>query len=614
MKKILRIKGIIFLGVLIGIFILLSFVFTDRWLENQMEDYGSLVVGAKVEVDGLYFSTTDLILRWNRLQVTDPRNTMTNLFETTECDLDIDPFPLLSKKLNIENITVKGLKFNTPRETDGKLSDLEKQALEEGMPDFVKELHQNLKDEAAHMPVFNVSQFTRKINVDSVYAMLELQSPQKMDSLKNASEQKYNEWENRIAELPSEEDFKEIETQINSIDPNKLNDIDELKNTLVVGKSLKDKLSQYRTQYDALKNNFDSDLKQLKRAPGDAQKWIQADYRRALSLAKLPDLSVKNVAKLLFGQRILDQIETITGYIGTARYYADKFKSSAPEKESPPRLQGQYVHFGKYLETPKFWIKKMDLSGELSNGLQLAGNAENIVSSQKNIDQPTSLVLGGSRSDKTALNLNALFDYRDESPRENISLKLDHLPLNGTKLTDFALLPSKIAKGSGFISADINFEADNFLSEIQFTGTQLKFDAGDKPQNLNPQLAKISHSITNAMTEVKFNTGIRQTDGKFNFNINSNIDNLIARELKQLASDEVIAARQNLEAKVTQETGKYKQELDAFVNEKVSSLVGEVQVVGDLIDEYEAELETLKKETEKKIEKKAAGKLLDIFK
>ena len=171
MKKILRIKGIIFLGVLIGIFILLSFVFTDRWLENQMEDYGSLVVGAKVEVDGLYFSTTDLILRWNRLQVTDPRNTMTNLFETTECDLDIDPFPLLSKKLNIENITVKGLKFNTPRETDGKLSDLEKQALEEGMPDFVKELHQNLKDEAAHMPVFNVSQFTRKINVDSVYAL-----------------------------------------------------------------------------------------------------------------------------------------------------------------------------------------------------------------------------------------------------------------------------------------------------------------------------------------------------------------------------------------------------------------------------------------------------------
>ncbi len=579
-----------------------------------MENYGSVFVGAKVEFEDVYFSLTDLTMRWNRLQVTDPKNTMTNLFETSECNLDIDPIPLLSKKINVETITVKGLKFNTPRETDGKLSEAEKQALEEEMPVFIRELHQNLREEAAHMPVFNLGQLTRKLNVDSVYALLDLKSPQKIDSLKTVSQQKCQAWEMRIDELPTEEDFRTIEAQINSINPNNLNKIDELKNALVTAKSLTDKLNQYKNQYNDFKSNFEVDLKLMRQTPAEAQQWIATDYQRALNLAKLPDISVRNVAKLLFGQRIIDRVESITGYIGTARYYANKFKSASPVKESPPRLEGQYVHFGKHLEPPKFWIKHIDLSGELSNGLQLAGNALNIVSDQKNIEQPTSFLLGGVRSDKTSLNLEGFFNYLGDSPQEKISLNLENFSLDGIKLTDFAILPSAIKSGKGYLKADVDFSGDAFLSGIQFTGKQVQFAEDSNPKNLNSQLEKASNAITRAISEIKFNAGIQQKDGKFNFRINSNLDNLIASELKQLASDEVVKARQKLETKVNRETEKYKESLNSLVQTNISKLRTRADSVENAIKDYQSRVDQAKRDIEKKIEKKAAGKLLDIFK
>ena len=77
-----RWKGIIVLAVIIIIFVVLSLLLTDRWLEGQLEDFGSSIVGAKVEIDNLDVSITSLKVGWNRLQVTHPQHTMKNMIET----------------------------------------------------------------------------------------------------------------------------------------------------------------------------------------------------------------------------------------------------------------------------------------------------------------------------------------------------------------------------------------------------------------------------------------------------------------------------------------------------------------------------------------------------
>jgi len=121
-----RWKGILFLLALFGLFIILSIIFTDIWLESELEGLGNSIVGARVEIDNLDLSFTDLSISWDRLQVTNPKSTMKNMLETGNCEFDMEFLPLLSKKVIIENFAVTEVRTNTDRETDGKLSKEEK--------------------------------------------------------------------------------------------------------------------------------------------------------------------------------------------------------------------------------------------------------------------------------------------------------------------------------------------------------------------------------------------------------------------------------------------------------------------------------------------------------
>ena len=178
----IRWKGVIFLAVLVGIFIALSLIFTDRWLENRLEDAGSQIVGARVDIDKTDFSFTAAHLRWKRLQVTDPKHTMRNLFETGSCDLNLEFWPLLSKKIIIENFKISDIRTNTPRQTDGKLPlKLKKKSTSSHIfQKAINKITQNLEQNSS-LPL---GAFHKNVNTDSLLKILKLQSPQKIREYK----------------------------------------------------------------------------------------------------------------------------------------------------------------------------------------------------------------------------------------------------------------------------------------------------------------------------------------------------------------------------------------------------------------------------------------------
>ena len=117
----MRWKGIIFLVAIIFLAFLLSWIFSNKIVENELENLGTTIVGARVEIDDLDFSLSDLYIRWSKLQVTDPDNTMKNLLETGQTDFDLELIPLFSGKVIIENIQISDVQSGTDRETDGAI-------------------------------------------------------------------------------------------------------------------------------------------------------------------------------------------------------------------------------------------------------------------------------------------------------------------------------------------------------------------------------------------------------------------------------------------------------------------------------------------------------------
>lgn len=595
----MRTKGIIFLLVLFGIVVAIMWFFTDRWLENQMEDIGSTIVGAKVEFDGVDFSLTKLHMKWKRLQVTNPDNTWQNLFETGIAEFDMDLLPLLSKKIIIENMQVEGLRFNTPRQTDGKIEKKEEATGKKS--EVILAIENRLKAETARMPVFNLQKLTKKIDIDSLWKLVNLQTPQKIDSLKQSYQQKYTEWQQRLTNLPSEKDLNRVTQQIETIRVDQLKSLEEFQSAYNQVNQLYQQVDSTRKSVRSLKSDFEQDLAKITETQKIIPTWIKDDYQQALRLAQIPDISVGNVARILFGERVIQMMQSITGYVGKARYYAEKVKSTSPQKESPPRLKGQDIHFGTPPNLPKFWIKQISLSGEAPNELRLAGKVENIVSQQEVINQPTTIQITGMRRDQASLQLLTTLDYRQAVSQEKIELSMQNMPLANVKLTNFALLPQKIQKGTGKLNAVLNFVGGDFESKIQFAAADLTFDYSDKPANLDARLLELSRSITESLSLITLDALAAQTGKDFKFRLNSNLDELIASRFKEILSQEIQKAQQQIEARVRQEVEKRQKELETLMAQKEQELRAQIQKVEDEIKKQEEMIKQKQKEIENRI-------------
>ncbi len=617
-----RKKGLLFLLILFLVVVALFMIFTDRWLENEMESVGSAIVGATVEFDGVDFSFLGLSLKWDSLQVTDPNDTWQNLVQTGFTEFNMETIPLLSGKIIIDNVQMEGIRFNKRRETQGKVLSKAEQAEESKIATIIKE---KLEAEASQMPVFNLGQFSRKINLDSLWNLVDLRTPGKIDSLGDVFRQDFSQWEQRIQSMPSEKELNTLTQKVQDIQLDQIQSVEEFQSAYKQVNQIYGDVDSLYTTVQNLRSNFNQDVSRIRQTRTVVSDWIRKDYQRAMQLAKIPDLSVQNVAKILFGDRIIRQVQMVLNYIGTARYYAEQVKSTQPKKENPPRLRGQDIFFSPRQDMPKFWIKQISISGQVMNDLNLSGKVNDIVSRQTVIGKPTTINLQGVRRDQAALNLLGTLDYREDTPQEKIEIQLKQMPLARVKLTDFPLLPYRIEKGTGQINAELNFRGADFLTDIRFAGTNLNFNFSDAPAKMDKRLVDLSRSIVSSLKNISFDATIRRTPDIFNFRINSNIDNLIAEKMKSILSDEIQKARNQIENRVKQEVEKYRTKLDSLVDNRENELKGRIErlvnqvekqrkLVADKRAEIENRINARKKELEKKAEEEAKKKLKDIFK
>ena len=642
----MRWKGIIALLILTAAAVAAALIFTDEWLETQMEKYGSRMAGALVEFDNVDFSIFQLRLSWNGLQVTNRNDTMKNLFETGFCEFQLAFKPLLQKKVLIQTMEVADVQYDTERTTDGSLpkkwEPKPKKSGNEGeddggfeTPQFVKNIEADLRQEAAQMPVMNLKNFTQDFDVDSLLAMAELQTPAKADSLKQLYEQRYEEWKNRIDNLPDKQEVDELQNRVQKsvqdLQNIKLDEIktpEDVENALAIineaSKTIKEisaKTKEYKAQFNEFQTAFKRDKKTAEELTSELPRWIQQDKEKILNLAKLPELSVENISQIVFGQRVINQVESINGYIGQARFYLAKFQGEK-EPPKPERRKGIDVHFApvKKESYPRFWVQKIAFSGKTPKEMEFSGVVENLSSDQKIVGRPTALRLQGTRKDQASLMVSGLFDYRNEQSNEQLTIRLSQLPLNGFRLSDTPLLPSQIESGTGTVAIKALLQRPAFDADIIFKADNLQFAPSAQNSDMDKRLIRISEQLAASINAIDFNAKIwkKQENEDLHFALHSNLDEQIARAAKQVFQQELERAKQQLLAKADAELQKYRRQLEAEIAKKEQELQkliaqGEqqlnkqLQAVESQIGAFEEKIDDEKK----KIEQKAADKIFD---
>jgi uncharacterized protein (TIGR03545 family) len=603
-----RWKGLILIAILIGIFIILSLIFTDRWLENKLENIGTSIVGAKVEIDALDFSFYGLHFRWKRLQVTNPGNTWKNMIETGKCEFNMEFWPLLSKKVIIENIQLSNFRTGTDRTSDGKIIKKEKAVKEKKKeePTFISKTIDNLEDKIKAMPQFQLAQYARKMNIDSIIKILDLKTPGKADSLRKALTQKYSDWQTNLKKLELEKEYKTIESKAKSINVNNIKTIENLQSNLK-------KVEEIRTSVDDLtkvvqnnKRNLLADLKSFKNELQQVDDWIKNDFERAMDMAKIPKIDIQNIGIFIFGKRVITQLNQYLGYANKARYYASKVKSDKPEKEpKPPRMKGQNIYFYNKNARPDFWIQKIDLSGQTEDNIQLAGLATNIVSDQRFIGKTTDIAIKGSKETAATVSLDAIFDYLTDTPAEKFDAQYSGFSIANTKLSDSPFLPNKLAKGKGSVYASLDLIGDRIDSQIKFLAQRLEWDFknAEKPKN---KIEEIIQSIVKRIETVDFTARIYGKKDNIKFTLKSNLDEIFIKSIKEIAAKEIEQAKKKLRAEVEKRVEKYKKQVEQLIKEKQDMLQSQIKKYEGELNKKKKMVEDKKKEIEKRIEDEKA--------
>ena len=606
----MRWKGIIFLLVVFTIFVALSFIFTDSWLESQLEKTASGLNGAKVEIENLDFSIFGPDLKWDRLQITDPKNTMKNMVESGVCEFKMEFLPLLSKKVIIENIQLSGLRTNTDRETDGAISKEERIVISQ--PNYVKETVSKLKKKVEDTPALQLAGQVKNANVDSILAILNITSVKKIDSLQQNLTVKYDTWNKELTNLDYGKDLKEIEQKVKSFDVKKLKGIEDYRSALNKVEEINSSISSVSKDFQNKKNNLQSDLSNVKSAVSVVDDWVAADYKSALSMAKLPEINTQNIGEMIFGEKVVGQFSQYLGYVGEARSYANKLKSDDPEKQDPPRLKGQDIYFYNQNARPDFWIRNIDLSGQTENEINLSGVVKNIVSDQRQIGAQTEFDIKGSSEKGAAVEMNGSLNYLEEVPQENFKVYYAGFSLAKTKISESKLLPNEVKKGKGKIESSVNLKGDNIEGKVKFTGQNLEFDFSNQPKPKN-KIDEIIQSIVKSISMLDLVMSIQGKGDDLKFRINSNLDDLFVKKMNEILSGEVEAAKKKLLAKIDTEVNKYKSQLTGMISEKEKMIKSEIKKYEDMINEQKDSINNKKREIEDKI-KKEQGKQLDKVK
>ncbi|GAB5410259.1 MAG: hypothetical protein BalsKO_26240 [Balneolaceae bacterium] len=609
----MRLKGILFVLIITGLFFLASWVSIDSYVESEIEYQASLMNGAVVEIDGFELSLVDLKIRWNRLQVANPENTWENSFETGEAELDFLFWPALWERVIIEDIIFKDFKLDSERETDGYFEIPVNEDGEAEEPGFLAGVIDEVSSEATENAKTEFTNIKADINVDSLMATIDLQAPDRIDSVKNGLEEKYQKWETTFKETDINEEIASIEKTIEAIDVKNIKEVDKVLTSIKNVQKLAKQVDSLKTKAQTIKNDFQTDFNDSRINVGMIDNWIKDDYQRALSLAKLPKIDAQNIAQSLFGQELFSEYADYLEYAAIAREYSSKL-SGGEDEEKIERYEGKDYKFSDKYDWPDFWIQNIDLSGETKTAIQLAGTITNISSDQEKTKEPIVFNFGGNDASNRSMTLSGEFNYLEEEPKETVQFNYSGFSLAGTKLSPSELLPYDLIEGTGEVTAQVNIIDKRIESEIEYLNKGLKFDFGQNPEGGKVQQL-IRDAVSNA-NQINVNALVDNIDGPLKVKIRSNIDNLFVDALKSTISKEVDEARAKVEARVRDEIGNRKEELLSLKDEKEAELRQEYDKLETRVEEelakvtqLQKDLEKRKKEIEDEIKKKAADAL-----
>ena len=528
--------------------------FVDGWVKGAIEAAGTKAVGAKVEVEAADLSLFPAGLSLTRLQVTNPKTPMTNAVEAARVTMSLDGLNLLRRKVIVEEMTVEGVRLDTPRITSGAVKPVSDVSPEEEPGMF-----------SVALPALEVP------DVNEILENEDLETLRLIEALKGDMQREQEAWESRLKTLPGKAQLTQYEERVRKLKKAGKGGLEGLLGGVSEVQALKQDIEQEIASLTGAKKEFEDTVALFRTRLQQIQTAPQRDIQHLKAKYNLSPQGLANMSQTLLGPQIGSWVHEGAAWYERAKPLLEGARTvggeEGPQVHKPLRGKGLDVHFKEAHPLPDFLIRLTKVSVDLDLG-ELAGTVHNITTDQPTLGQPTTFALSGDRlKGVQSVSLEGALNHVEPADSQD-QLRVQ---AKGYELTNLALFKDAkwpVTLMSGMSDLNVNTELKGQALTVHGVGNLrgLHLSAG-REDDSNPLTKALSSAVT-GISQLSIQAAVTGTLEQPDVTISSDLDRILqdaaGKMVNELAAKFGAELQSAISAKIAEPMQQLKNKLSGF--------------------------------------------------
>lgn len=603
--RLIRWKAVAPLAVTLVLVAALWWLFLDIAVERAIEYAGTEIVGARVDVGSVRVSLGRGAVTVRGLEVTNPDQPMTNLVQADQIVAQVRVLPLLEKKVVIDTMAVRGVRFGTPRRSSGAIP--RKSPTTGRIARAISDWAGRIRIPPLSLQGLSTVVDVSRISVDSLRTVTQARAiSQQSDSLRRT-------WQTQLAGLdpqPQIDSARALIARLKAADVRALG-LAGTRDLVTTSRGSGSRLGQAADRVQGFETQVKAGVGSLRSEVDGLAAARQADYAYARGLVNLPSLETPDLSPALFGAMAIERIKPILYWLSLAEQYLppglDPRRERGPERM---RASGTTVRFPREPEYPGFLLVYAGADAEVGGTGTAAGRyaatLTGLTTAPALYGRPTRLSAqrAGAARGPRAGSLYAVLNHVKAPLNDSVTAALDGVTLPTVALPAAG---ARLALGSGAVQVRLTRIGESLSGSMTWRSGEVRWTRGAQDSAGSPVSPGGNPSVgstqwaqdllwrtVSRLNTVEVEVRVAGRVAAPSLGVSSNVGREVAQALRREVGAEVNRQEQRLRAQV-----------DALVEQQVQeaqSRVADVQTqVETAVTAKRAELEQVRAELEGQI-------------
>jgi uncharacterized protein (TIGR03545 family) len=599
---------IILVGVIVGVY---GKFFLDTHLRYILKKELTKVNCAEVNIDFVKTNFFEGSLAIGGVEFTNYDAPDFNVLEIQELSVEFNWDALLRSRFVSPISKILGLNFNQKRKSRGEIYPDLKEIINQkvGAKEKIQSEADKLKDENVFANLIDFIKQDGGIGERLKALKVDFSADEYVENTKNLLSQKKENWKDEITKLKKAEELKSLVEQAKSIKISK--DPVTLLGQIKEVQGLKDQAKKKVEEYKKSINDVRSDFNGMKQKIKGVEEVIKADIAQIKKEMSLPSLEFSGVTQNIFK----GYIDRITGpYIQYVKTYQSKIPTKKKEFEAPKveRLSGADYYFEQSIIYPKYWVKKVEISGETKvsksnqkTELVIEGDVQNISSHPEHV---LTFNLLGRRPESKVQGMKISGEVHKKNGLEVLANgDISSYPLSDLRLFKDKKINLLIEQAIAKTDIDFSYSANSLKFQVNTLFDQVKWFFESQKEKVDKRIL----SILNKIPEVDLRIFIGGSLDKIRPRISSNFDQQFKNALSALFKEKLKEGEQKIRELVEKEVSEGKLKLQKLLGDSEGDVLQPLLKAENSLEGIEGAFSEVLKKMKSKQEDKLKSKVKD---